>query len=197
MTENKLEKHLRDYYESEHLPPSVLERLKQRITEEQTVTPSRRRVLVRWLAIAATALIAVLVGLLVWRPWYPQQQIVGRIAEEAARHHNLRLAVEVKADDYTQLRARMNNLEFSPVEPDSLKQMRMRLLGARYSSLQGHPAVEMKLADQRGEICTLIQARSVDQLSRVQGRSQHYVAGLFVDVWREKGLVMVLTRPIA
>jgi hypothetical protein len=195
MTERKLDDHLRDHYQAEELPAASLDRLRQRIAAEQTAVPSRWRSWPRWLAIAATVLVALSAGLFVSRPWHPQGEIRD-IAREAARDHNLRLAVEFQVDDYAHVRARMTNLQFSPIEPDSLKGMSMRLLGTRYSSLQGQPALELKLEDGRGEICTLIQARPVDRLATVHQRTQHHIDGLRVDVWREKGLVMVLARPI-
>lgn len=197
MTETNLEKQIRDHYQSQELSPQSLERLEQGIAEAQSLSPARRHNLARWTAAAGLALLAMLaVVVLVSHSANPEQRIRKQLAEEAARDHNLDLGVELKTSDYADLRRRMSKLAFSPVEPDSFKPMHMRLLGARYSSLQGHPAVQMKLADSRGEICTLIQARPGDRLARVDSLTQHQVDGLLVDVWREKGLVMVLTRPI-
>lgn len=196
---DQLQQRVCEYYEAQQLSGESLERLKRIIQEERSVAPARGRWSRRpWLAMAASlSLVALASVLFVQLRDTAEQRIRLEIARQAARDHNLRLNVEVAATSYAEIRNRMTNLDFSPVEPESFPPMRMRLIGARYASLQGQPAVQMKLADPGGEICTLIEARPVDKLAAVNDRSSHQVDGLLVDIWREKGLVMVLARPMA
>jgi hypothetical protein len=203
MSDKMLERHVRSYYETESLSAEAMRRLTETIAEENRAggIRSRRRSTLRTrFGIAAALLLAIGAGAYLLINRGEPEAANGRlaIAGEAARDHNLRLEVEFTAGDYSELRSKMSNLDFSPAEPESFRRgKRMRLIGGRYASLRGRPAVQMKLADPRGEICTLIQARPVDELAAVSDLSQHQVDGLLVDVWREKGLVMVLARPIA
>jgi hypothetical protein len=198
-----LERHVRSYYEAESLPPAAIGRLTEIIAEggrAREVRSRRRASFRRRFAVAVAALLAIGLGTRILvergRPGAADMRLA--IASEAAREHNLRLDVEFAASDYPELRSRMSNLEFSPAEPESFRRgMKMRLIGGRYASLHGRPAVQMKLADPHGEICTLIEARPVDELAAITQLTQHQVDGVLVDVWREKGLVMVLARPIA
>jgi hypothetical protein len=198
-----LQRHVRSYYEAERPPAEAMIRLKEIIAEEDRaarIRSRRRSALRRWSGIAAALLLAIGAGthLLIERSEPESANTPLAIAGEAARDHNRRLDVEFTADDYSKLRSKMSNLDFSPAEPERFRgRMKMRLIGGRYASLHGRPAVQMKLADPRGELCTLIQARPVQELAAITDLSQHQVDGLLVDVWREKGLVMVLARPIA
>jgi hypothetical protein len=203
MSDERLKRHLGSYYEAEGLPAEAIGRLKEIMAEEgraREVRSRRRSILRKRAAVAAALLLAIGAGarLLVHRSQPGAGDTRLGIAGEAARDHNLRLDVEFTANDYSELRSRMSNLDFSPAEPESFRRgMKMRLIGGRYASLRGRPAVQMKLADPHGEICTLIEARPVEELAAITELTQHQVDGLLVDVWREKGLVMVLARPIA
>ena len=64
------------------------------------------------------------------------------------------------------------------------------------TTIEGVMAAQILYVDPEGEPCTLYQARAVDKLARVIP-GEHVIDGLHVNVWREKGLVMVLTRPAA
>lgn len=197
---DRLEQYVREHYEAQRLSPDALERLNRIIDEERRsgATPRGRWSRRKWLAMAASlVLVAFAAVLLVQVRDQGEHRTRLDIARQAARAHNLRLDVEVPATTYVEVRNRMSNLDFSPAEPAEFGPMHMRLIGARYALLQGQPAVQMKLADPGGEICTLTEARPVDKLAAVDHRSSHQVDGLLVDIWREKGLVMVLTRPIA
>jgi len=189
MTTN-LERQIKRYYESQELSPEMIERLRAMIAAGPA--PSRRRAM-RWYASAAALALIALSLILIARSqrWTAAEQI----AREAALEHNRRLGVEVAASDYAALRARMERLDFTPVEPSAFSAMPMRLLGGRYVSLGGQPAVQLELIDMHGERCTLIEARLSDQLKPVRGTPRFQLEGLWIDVWNEKGLVMVLARP--
>lgn len=195
MSEARFDQRIREHYESEKLSAEALERLKRTIADQQGRAESGGWKRGWRMAFAAAMLIAISGSLLVVERTF--SPLTRAAAKEAAREHNLRLEVEIVTADYAELRARMSNVGFSPVEPDSMKGAGMRLIGARYGSLRGQPAIQLKLADARGEICTLIQVRPSGALTGVVGRRRHHVDGLVVDLWREKGLVMVLTRPLA
>lgn len=193
---DRLEQCLREHYEAQQLSRETVERLSG-IIEQQRRGVGGRWARRKWLAVAASLVVVLTAALLIQVRGAAERRIRLDIARQAARDHNLRLDVEVPATTYAELRNRMSNVDFSPVEPAEFAPMGMRLIGARFGSLQGQPAVQIKLADPKGEICTLIQARPVDKLAAIEDRSTHQIDGLLVDVWREKGLLMVLARPMA
>lgn len=78
--------------------------------------------------------------------------------------------------------------------PQRAEEMSLSVVGARYSSVGGLPAVEIKLIEPSGEICTLIQVRPDERLSKIRSSRQFVIDGLRIDVWKEKGLVMALAR---
>ena len=90
----------------------------------------------------------------------------------------------------------MKSLDFAPVEPDMMVRMNMHIVGARYTTLEGVIAAQILYLDPKGEPCTLYLARPVEKLSGIPA-GEHDVDGLRVSVWREKGLLMVLARPMA
>ena len=77
-----------------------------------------------------------------------------------------------------------------------MKEMNMRIVGARYATLGGEMAAQIVYVDEHGIPCTLYEARPADRLARIATGDQQ-VDGLRVSVWKEKGLVMVLARPLA
>lgn len=190
--EKNLEEQIRTHYESQRLSSSVLEeiRILRKGSEQERRTV---RFPVRWLAIAAIIAVAIAGSALVLLP-RSDRGAAEELAMIAARDHNRRLAVEVHASDYDELRAKMARLDFNPVMPQRAEGMSLRVVGARYSSVGGSPAVEIKLIEPSGGICTLIQVRPDDRLARIGSSKQFVIDGLRIDVWKEKGLVMALAR---
>ncbi|MBW3563631.1 MAG: hypothetical protein KY459_02795 [Acidobacteria bacterium] len=189
--EKNLEQQIRTHYESKRLSSSMIDEI--RILRKGSERERRSsRFSVRWLSIAAVIaiLIAATALLLVPRDHGAAEEI----AMIAARDHNRRLAVEVRASDYDELRAKMARLDFNPVMPQRAAEMSLRVVGARYSSVGGLSAIEIKLVEPSGGICTLIQVRADERLARIGSSQQFVIDGLRIDVWKEKGLVMALAR---
>lgn len=190
--EKSLEEQIRTHYESQRLSSSVIEEI--RILRKGSEQERRAvRFPVRWLAIAAIIAVTIAGSALVLLP-RSDRGAAEELAMIAARDHNRRLAVEVHASDYDELRAKMARLDFNPVMPQRAEGMSLRVVGARYSSVGGSPAVEIKLIEPSGGICTLIQVRPDDRLARIGSSKQFVIDGLRIDVWKEKGLVMALAR---
>ncbi len=188
---SSLDRHVKEYYESTQLPPEAIERLRQLVANSRT---PRTPVLTRWLAVAAVVALITLSIAIPLRRHAVANRLSERIAREAALIYSQHLGVEVAATDYRALRVRMKNLRFAPAESASLAPMRMRLIGGRYMSLAGRPAVQLELIDAKGEPCTLIQT-TAEGVQIADRQTQYQIDGLLVDVWKEKGLVMVLARP--
>ncbi|HEV8628810.1 MAG TPA: hypothetical protein VGV61_00735 [Thermoanaerobaculia bacterium] len=185
---------IRELYMAQRPTPEVMARLVHAIAQGH---PAQRWK--AWARVAAAALVVALVPFLWWaahQVWSVPPDVGGLVAREAAAGHNGRPQLEFRAGDYSQLRAAMKSLDFQLVEPSMQRQMRMRLLGARYTSLGGSLAAQLAFVDVHGSPCTLYEARPVGALATL-APGDHQVDGLRVTVWMEKGLVMVLAQPLA
>lgn len=200
MRPRRLDEQLREYYERQRLSDGAQERLKALLHQGQQREPasrwwsSRKPMAAAFLLFVTTAA----VWFAVFRgnaPESPHDPTVA-IAKYAAAGHNEQQELEFRASGTTDLRHVMKSLDFTPVEPAMMRGMNMRMVGARYTTIEGVLAAQILYVDPKGEPCTLYQMRPVDQLERVS-TAEHVVDGLRVNVWREKGLVMVLTRPMA
>ena len=195
MSARKIDEQVRDHYLAQAPTPATLARLSQLIAGAPSAPTRRLPGRVR--LAAAAAVLAALAGTawLAMRGGSPADLSLV-VASQAAAGHNEKQELEVRAEDFAQLRARMKSLDFAPVEPEMVREMSMRLVGARYTTLAGAMAAQIVYLDGHGTACTLFQVRPVDQLATLSA-GDYQVDGLEVSVWREKGLIMVLARPLA
>jgi len=193
MNTKKIDDQIRDYYASQGPAPHSVARLRQMIRSGAPL-PSRRRI---WIASAAA--LAVALTTIIWtaanRGESPQQ-IAAAVAHQAAIGHNDKQELEFHVRDCAELQEQMKSLDFTLVEPAMVKEMGMRIVGARYATLAGKMAAQILYIDSHGLPCTLYEVRPADQLARV-ATGEYQVDGLRVSVWKERGLVMVLARPMA
>lgn len=192
MNTKKLDDQIRDYYESQRPSPDAFAHLKQMIGD-RAPRRSRRRI---WIASAAA--LAIALTALVWTVarLQPPELVAAGVARQAALGHNERREVEFHVTSCAELQRQMKSLDFTLVEPEMVKEMEMRMVGARYATLAGEMAAQILYVDAHGVPCTLYEARPADRLAHV-ATGEHQIDGLRVSVWKEKGLVMVLARPMA
>jgi hypothetical protein len=201
MGKSTLDDHVRQYYERQRLSPASLHSLKTLIRSGNSIqksgTPARRRRILSAAAVLLTILSAAI--------WFsssvtttPQRpaEIAAVIAQQAALGHNERQELEFRVSRCEQLREQMKSLDFTPVEPEMMRKMNMRIVGARYTTIEGGMAAQMLYVDAKGVPCTLYEVRPTEKLARVPA-GERDVDGVKVSMWREKGLLMVLARPIA
>ncbi len=194
MNTKKIDEQIRDYYTSQRPSPQTVARVKQMIRAGAPVH-SRRRL---WIGIAAAVVIAVTT--VIWTAAHRvlplPQQVALTVARQAAVGHNEKQELEFRVRRYGELQNKMKSLDFTPVEPAMMTNMNMHIVGARYTTLAGAIAAQIRYVDDHGVPCTLYEVRSAGQLAvLVSGEQQ--VDGVRVNLWREKGLLMVLARPIA
>lgn len=200
MKSRRIDDQIRDYYGSHRLSEDTRARIKSMLQEG---APAKQASSWWWIrtGIAAAFVIAVTAGSLwfaVLRGSAPQSpnHLAAAIAQHAATSHNQQQELEFRAARASDLRREMKSLDFTPVEPALMARMNMRLVGARYTTIEGVMAAQILYLDPRGEPCTLYQARPTEKLAHVPP-GEHVVDGLRVSVWRENGLLMVLARPMA
>lgn len=197
--QDRLDQNIERYYLDQMLDSVALERMKKTILASGRTALAQSRTW-SWAggAIAAAVMIVVAIGgLLVFSERVSEpDQIARDICTQAALVHNQKLDMEFEAAGYDELREVMAKLDFTPVEPARFHGMNMQIVGARYGMLEGRPAVQITLRDPDGGLCTLYQMRPVGELAEVSTDSRE-IDGLAVDLWQEKGLLMVLARPAA
>jgi hypothetical protein len=192
MNSKKIDAQIREYYASQGPSPHTVAHLKRMIRSGAPLRP-RRRI---WIAAAA---VVIALTTLLWTAAHrveSPQQIAAKISRQAAVGHNERQELEFHVATCAELQQKMKSLDFTLVEPVMVKEMNMRIIGARYATLAGEMAAQILYVDAHGVPCTLYEARPADQLSRV-AVGDHLIDGVRVSVWKEKGLVMVLARPTA
>lgn len=94
--------------------------------------------------------------------------IAERVAQEVAMNHNKALAVEYQADSYEVLSREMGKLDFDLLAPRLMAAGDFTLLGARYCSIQGQLAAQLKLTDSSGRVYTLYQTRLNDEFKGIK-----------------------------
>ncbi len=111
-------------------------------------------------------------------------------AEVAANHAKLR-PLDVEAATFVELRRGLDRLDFTLAEPRSPFCDDLVLVGARYCSIQGRPAAQIRLRDGRGEPFTLYEV--CDQASFADlADTELVVDGSIVRIWRADGLLFAL-----
>lgn len=200
MKTRRLDEQVREHYDRQRLPDDARDRIKTLLQRPHPGGVASRWWWVRTGVAAAFVLFVTAAALwfAVLRGNAPasSQEITAAVVRHAAEGHNQQQDLDFRAARATDLRHAMKSLDFTPVEPAMMRSMNMRLVGARYTTIEGVMAAQILYLDPKGEPCTLYQARPVDKLARV-AQSEHVIDGVRVSVWREKGLVMVLTRPVA
>ncbi len=211
MNDKKLNKRLSEYYNDKRLPKDTLARL-TRMVEFEAVTPScpsvglkeRCRALfsgfglgpVPKLVTAFSCLIVV--SVITWHIAVRQNDLNRgfpmAVAREITMNHQKNLAPEFRDMTVLVLGRTMAKLDFTPVPPDIVDGLKMKFLGARYCSIQGNIAAQMKFEAPSGLLYTLYQTRLVEELSIIK-ESHIELDGLQVKLWQEKGLFMGIAGP--
>ncbi len=152
------------------------------------------RALRPYTSLAAALVLAVALGTFARRQQLRAAQITG-VASEIALNHHKALELDVEVDGFEELAGAMPLLDFSPMAPGAIATEGYRLLGARYCSIGGSIAAQIRLVDSGGVRATLYELRESGHAGLVD-HADTEVDGLRVRLWREGGLLMGLARPI-
>ncbi len=185
MSEPTLRTRIRAYYASSGLPEERLARLRA-LARASRRPASRRLLAIAWLAAAVAGITTVAVFL---------SGRVGSATEEVAReivrNHRKDLDPELRSASYEEINARMGRLDFRVVEPRLPEAEGLQLLGARYCSLQGRIAAQLRLVREDGRSCTLYEVKDGAAFGGVEP-ARLELDGVAVQVWRQDGLVLGL-----
>lgn len=200
MKNKHLNHHIKDYYQEQELSPEKLDRLAElanssehnnKISSRATDTGSKHYFQNR-IAIAASILVLLLLTL----QWLPvdfsgkktgMESLAMLVSEEIALNHNKQLSIEYSASDFKELRAQMDKLDFAPIASARLEGAGLKFMGARYCSIQGQLAAQIKFVDKEGHTQTLYQTQLTNKLKELD-EQEYYVDGVKIKQWQEKGL---------
>ena len=196
-----IQQHL-DSIELTHEQLDDLMEIQKALSNNETKPPRSNRLQIpftKTVGIAATLVIAVAVGLF----YSSQQASIGeKIAYEVSKNHLNRKPLEVSSSQLNDLSKYFTQLDFKLVHTNILSNPNWELLGARYCSIQGNTAAQLRLKNkQTGVIETLYQApyyanqfSSVPILEKNQPALEEYAKGMGIKIWVEKGVLFALTN---
>lgn len=184
---DKLKPQVTRFYDAHSLSSQQLEQLK-RVGKKQATS---RFVLPRSLsAIAALVLVVVSVWFVI-----AGESEYKAISAEIAYNHNSQMQMEVLSDSFTDIQTYLNRLDFSLVPSQSLPRSDWQLIGARYCSIGGKIAAQLKIKEVNSQhVYTLYQAKLPTKLADKLENKQFYIDGVNVRLWQENGLLMGLAK---
>ena len=165
-----MQRQIRDHYDAHALRPAKLDEL------ASLATPRWERMA---LPVAIAAIVLVAVSLAMSMP-----ELTTRIGEEIAANHRRDLDPEFRSDNLDVLAQHMNHLDFDLRTAASIAQRNLHIVGARYCSVQGRVAAQLRLAD--GGTLYVVRA-----FGRVREGTQPH-DDIQVELWREGDLLIGL-----
>ena len=178
----KLRRALRDHYDAQSMRPETLARL-------TSVAAPRRRVLA-WSAGIAAVLLAGF-GLLFLSS--ENDALADTIAREVAIGHNKNYAPDV-ALSFPAVCGEMKKLEFTMCDPGKVV-AGCETQGARYCSIQGQPAAQIKVVKQ-GRRSTIYQCKDDPLFDEIENGEVRVVDGVEVRMSRENGLLICVATNV-
>ncbi len=176
-----MQRMLRDHYESKTLRPEARARIANLVPEQNDRGRWVRAVIP--FAMAATVVLAALLGVFAQSP-------AAKLGAEIAHNHARGLEPEFETASYEELTERMHRLDFAVRAPNRLAARGFRLVGARYCSLDGRIAAQLRLVDARDETLTLYLVRSGHRMEAARRRH----SGVAVELWQEGELTYGLAQ---
>ncbi len=191
----ELKKAVKVYVESQQLSNEQLQGLTQIINAKHE--SNQRKSLVKARAIAAVLVLSVALGIF-WSFGVNNQTDVSQlIAEEVSYNHLKMKPMEVSSTSLNDVRAYFSKLEFSLSQSTFVASNNLQLIGGRYCSIQGETAAQLRMQDKTtGTVQIVYQApynkelfRELPKLQEGQEPIRHFVNGIGVDIWVEKGIL--------
>ncbi len=194
MSDDAVDNAVKQHYQRQVLAPKTLKRMEAMAENRQNKQNAcfwrKRWQLQRNLFLAASFIITIL---LVPFLWPGDESQLSKVAREVALNHNKQLTSDYITDSYQNLVLLMKKLDFVPVSPALLKQSGYQVIGARYCSIQGHIAAQIKLITRHGDELTLYQTRLNHKLALLDG--QYYTVNkVQVRTWQEGRIFFSLAQ---
>ena len=194
----ELKDSVKKYVESKQLNENQLDGLMGLVDAQSKPAKDQSR----WLqAIVVVAVIGVAIGLYWNTTARNHSEVSLLIAEEVVHNHLKMKPLEVSSHSLHDMRAYFNQLDFSLRSSSVIENTTLQLLGGRYCSIQGITAAQIRLKDkQTGDLETLYQApynkelfKDLPKLQEGHAPVRHFINGIAVEVWVEKGILFART----
>ena len=165
---------------------------------ELDAKPNRRGVIF----VAMAAMIFGLGVLIQPQTWWQQEiPIPQKIANEVAYNHLKLKPLEVTSSRLPTVSEYFTELDFAPTTSSIIEESAWELLGARYCSIQGYAAAQIRFKNTHsGELETFYEAEYVPavhgELPVIENQQlplRVFAKGITVEIWVEKGLLMART----
>ncbi len=122
------------------------------------------------------------------------------IASEVAHNHYKLKPLEVESSVLNEVSQYFTKLDFKPVSSAVIDPQQLTLLGARYCSLQGITAAQIRYQTEDGKLVTFYEVpydeniySAFPMISKGEEPVVSYANGVGVKMWVEKGLLMAVT----
>ncbi|MEX0981900.1 MAG: hypothetical protein WD577_05025 [Bacteroidales bacterium] len=112
-------------------------------------------------------------------------------AKEIAYNHTKGLNAEYLTSSITELNHYMDKLDFSIINSEMIKDYTWS--GARYCSVQGAIAAQIKLKDSKNNVCTLYEFKQNDE-NDLEKSQTYFIAGVKVMLWSDSGVIFGLAE---
>lgn len=190
---DELEIKIKQYYENVHPDSGFINKLKGEISSLEN--KKEGKVIPLWKTFlkyaAAFALLIVSAYSIYWFTSGNEKNRYQKYANEIAYNHNKRLNAEYLTSDITELNQKMEKLDFSIINSERLNSYEW--IGARYCSVQGAIAAQIKLKDSENNICTLYEFKQKDEKYLEQPHT-YFVSGNKITIWAESGVIFGLAE---
>ncbi|MFC1749548.1 hypothetical protein ACFL2V_12155 [Pseudomonadota bacterium] len=196
MKRETVDEGVKRYYEEQQLSGDTLARMKA-MAEDNVValppTPVQRffQSRLRFGIAASVFVVAITAAQFTYIFAVPESSLILKVAQEVELNHNKKLAAEYASTNYTELAAVMTKLDFELKAPHEMLGNAYRLIGARYCSIQGQIAAQLKLVDKANKESTLYVTKLNDGLSTLHNKTQ-LREGLMIQNWKEGDLFFSL-----
>ena len=189
MTDRDLDRAVAEHYAGESLPPETLERLLAQ-AERARSGGGRRRVLTAVLALAATVVLGVALGrtLRTQREDRDPTLLARAVAAEILSHEEAGRPVQYRGASLELLQGEMPKLDFRLAAPRRLEREGFAPVGARYCSLRGGLAAQIRLRDAAGRFRNVYLCPVRARLAALAVGEVH-LDGSRVVLWKEGGLL--------
>jgi hypothetical protein len=174
---------LSDHYNAKRLPSATAARLLAATRR----TDRRRRIV----PVSAGLLLAAALLLTVRLVTTPT--LLDQAAAEVATNHLKQSDLDIITGDFDDIGPALARLSFTPTASLRLEDSGLSLVGARYCTIQGHLAAQVRLIDDTGRIYTLYEVEATDALRSLEGTVEQ--GALEISMWQEEGLLFALASP--
>jgi len=199
MKTKKVNDHLSDYYNAQSLDEDkmrMLFQMSEKISQDTSKKIkgrffNRDRFITRRYFLLVASLVFVVISIWGISNFEKNQSfnlsLTERISQEIALNHRKQLALDFQGKDYDRLNTAMNKLDFKMKESHRAILSGLELVGARYCSIQGNIAAQLRLRDKDGKYFSLYQTKLTELL---KNKPESFQRENQVDIkqWQENGL---------